>query len=195
MYPFVETIQIIDGKVCRLSYHNERMNATRTHFYSAVSPININNYLIPRTEKGVLKCRVVYTDCIHEVSYSPYTMRQIKSLRMVCDDNIDYEFKSTDRRKLNELSAMRGNEDEVLIIRNGFITDTSFTNIALFDGKDWITPAHPLLKGTQRAFLIKQGILQELDVAAKNIRKYKELCMFNSMIDFGKFIIPINRIV
>ena len=40
-------------------------------------------------------------------------------------------------------------QDEILITRNGLLTDTSIANIALFNGKEWHTPKHPLLKGVQ----------------------------------------------
>ena len=195
MCPFIETIQIVDGEVKRLSYHNKRMNATREHFYPHTSPLDLSDYLVTRHEKGILKCRVVYTDCIHEISYSPYTMRNIQSLRLVDDDQINYEYKSTDRSKLNELFARRGSEDDVLIVRNGEITDTSFSNIAFFDGNNWITPSHPLLKGTQRAALIEQGILQERSIYVRDIESYQQVCIINAMIDLGKLIIPISRII
>jgi len=44
--------------------------------------------------------------------------------------------------------------DEVVFIKNGMVTDCSIGNLLFFDGHEWITPYIPLLKGTQRAFLL-----------------------------------------
>ena len=49
----------------------------------------------------------------------------------------------------------------VNFVKNGRLTDTSYSNIALFDGNRWVTPAHPLLKGTMRQSLIDKGLLKE----------------------------------
>ena len=84
-------------------------------------------------------------------------MRSIRTLKLVTANHIDYRYKSTDRSELNRLTAQKGNCDDIVIVKNGFITDTSFTNLALFDGHQWLTPAHPLLAGTQRALLLEQG--------------------------------------
>ena len=56
-----------------------------------------------------------------------YCMRAISSLRLVTCDDIDYAYKSADRSRL----GLRGNADEIIIVRNGLLTDTSYSNIAL----------------------------------------------------------------
>ena len=66
-------------------------------------------------------------------------MREIRSLKVVVDDRIDYSFKSADRSSLNRLTAQKGDCDEIIIVKNGLVTDTSFTNIAVFDGEQWLT--------------------------------------------------------
>ena len=51
--------------------------------------------------------------------------------------------------------------DEVVIVKNGFISDTTISNLAFFDGSEWHTPNTPLLKGTKRAELLDSGFLKE----------------------------------
>lgn len=73
----------------------------------------------------------------------PYVMRTIRSLQVVEDDAIDYSFKRCDRTSLSALVARKGECDEIIIVKNGLLTDTSYTNLALFDGHDGSRPANP----------------------------------------------------
>ena len=168
MYQFIETIRIEKGNACNLFYHNRRLNEVRRYFRPECAPLQLEDYLHLSADMNGVKCRVVYTEeGITEVSYSLYEMRLVRSLRMVCSDTIDYSFKSTDRRKLNSLFQIRQDKDDILIVKNGLLTDTSIANIALYDGNDWYTPLHPLLKGTKRAELLDKGVLKEKEI--KNI--------------------------
>ena len=49
----------------------------------------------------------------------------------LCPDTIDYTYKSAHREELNALYAQKGMADDILIVRNGYLTDTSISNIAL----------------------------------------------------------------
>ena len=84
-------------------------------------------------------------------------------------------------------------QDEILITRNGLLTDTSIANIALFNGKEWHTPKHPLLKGVQRAALIDKHLIREKEITVDQLFNYSQICLFNAMIDFGKIKIDVNR--
>ena len=154
---FVETIKIKDGKAQSVAYHQARMERTIRHFFpqlSHTSMPSLKELLNSKDGMELYKARVVYGEHgVETVEYAPYTMRQIRTLQVVEDETIEYSFKSTDRSHLNALSAMKGNCDEIIIVKHGFVTDTSFTNLAIYDGTRWITPKHPLLLGTKRAFL------------------------------------------
>lgn len=194
MCQFIETIQILDGKIQRLEYHQKRMDTTRHHFFEKTLPIDLKQHIQPLSIPGEIKCRIVYSNNLIDISYSPYAIRNIQSLRLIFNDDIVYPFKNTDRNKLIELSEQKGDFDEILIVRNGLLTDTSYTNIALYDGKNWITPANPLLKGTQRDSLIDQEVLHEQDIHVEDLHQYQQLCLINAMIDFGKVVIPVSHI-
>ena len=113
-------------------------------------------------------------------------MKEIHTLKIVRDDDIDYSFKSTDRTDLNWLAATKGNCDEIIIIKNGLVTDTSFTNIAIYKDGKWLTPKHPLLLGTKRAALLENVIIQEADITVDDLMKAEKVSLFNAMIDFGE---------
>lgn len=126
---------------------------------------------------------------MEKVEYASYAMRPIRSLRVVCDDSIGYDYKSVDRSALNALVTKRGNCDEIVIVKNGMVTDSSYTNLALYDGHEWLTPRRPLLLGTKRAFLLDQGLLKEADLTLADLRRAQRVSLFNAMIDMGERVV------
>ena len=190
---FIETIRIDHGRVCNLSRHNRRLNDTRAHFWPESTPLQLSDYLSSPgcgagiTGAGIVKARVVYGEKgIEDLSYSPYAVRHVHSLALMQADTIDYTYKSAGREPLNCLFALRGACDDILIVKQGLLTDTSIANIALSDGTHWYTPAHPLLKGTKRAALLEEGILQEKDIRPEDLPSFSTVRLFNAMIDWGE---------
>ena len=198
---FVETIKIKNGKALALPYHQARMERTIHRFFPsfpslASEEIKLSSLISPKEEMHLYKARVVYgAQGVEAIEYAPYKMKEIHSLKVVEDDSIDYTYKSTDRSALNALAAQKGDCDEIIIIKNGLITDTSFTNLALFDGNRWLTPKHPLLLGTKRAQLLEAGIIEEADLTPEDLKKAEKVSLFNAMIDFGELVIGIRRVI
>ena len=185
----VETIKIKNGKALSLPYHQARMERTIRRFFPSLASekIKLSSLISPNEEMHLYKARVVYgAQGVEAIDYAPYQMKEIHSLKVVEDDNIDYTYKSTDRSALNALAAQKGDCDEIIIVKNGLITDTSFTNLALFDGTKWLTPKHPLLLGTKRAQLLEAGTIEEADLKLEDLKKAKKASLFNAMIDFGE---------
>lgn len=193
MCPFIETLRIENGVIDNLSYHTERFNRTRFTFWNDSVSMNLADYIRPPGADGILKCRIVYDEAVREVTYAPYAIRPVRSLRIVTSNTINYTHKSTDREALNCLFSQRETADEVLIVRNGLLTDTSIANIALYDGVNWFTPATPLLKGTRRAALLDEHTLTEREIPVEQLFDYSYIALFNAMIDFGKILLPVSR--
>lgn len=197
---FVETIKIRNGKPQLLAYHQARMERTIRHFFptlanTAMPSLQQTITLGEREKYGIFKARVVYgAPGIEDIEYAPYTMREIHSLHVVEDDDIDYTYKSCDRSQLNSLASKKGTCDEVIIIRKDLVTDTSFTNLAICDGKNWLTPRIPLLMGTKRSYLLDQGIIKEADITPEDLRNAQRINLFNAMIEFGDREIDIKDV-
>lgn len=186
---FVETLKIKDGVVLAVGRHQERMERTIGHFFpsSGASMPLLERIVVADDCKGVWKARVIYgARGVEKVEYAPYSMRRIGSLQVVADDRITYDFKSTDRTPLNALLAKRGMCDDIIIVRQGLVSDTSFTNLAVYDGERWMTPRHPLLAGTKRACLVEKGIVSEADLTVDDLKKALKVSLFNAMIEFGE---------
>lgn len=191
MYPFVETVRIEDGMMQNISYHQQRMERTMKRFFpdtrvpSLAEVLNGRQWPVGKIWKVHIEYDGGGISCIRA---DEYHIRNIRRLRLVTCNDIDYEYKSADRQQLEALRAMKGDADEVVIVRDGLITDTSYSNIALFDGHRWVTPRHPLLCGTMRQSLLDAGLLEERDVRATEWNSYEKVSLINAMMPLGRLI-------
>ena len=186
MCRFIETIHIECGRIYRLDYHIRRMAATMHSVFGKGDAMCLPGLLVPEKYKERTRCRIEYYDEIRKIEYIPYHIRPVRSLKLVADDEIDYSLKSVDRSSLDRLFGCRGQADEILIVKNGLLTDTSIANIALWDGYRWSTPRIPLLAGTNRQYLLDNGIIHEADIRADDLGNYSKIRLFNAMIEFGE---------
>ncbi len=114
---------------------------------------------------------------------------------MVEADDIDYSLKFADRSCLDELTSQRGIYDDILIIKDEMVTDSSFCNIVFFDGDRYITPSTPLLRGVARQRLLDLGVIEEREVRAVDIDKFVSFVLINAMRDFFSLPqIPVGNI-
>ncbi len=127
---------------------------------------------------------MVYNDRSLNIEYLPYQKRVIQTLQLIQADTLEYTLKYADRTELDKLFAQKSDADDILVVQNGLITDSSIANIAFFDGTKWLTPKHPLLKGTTRARLLKEKRLFEEDIHLKDLDRFSGFALMNAMIDF-----------
>ncbi|MCF6330098.1 MAG: aminotransferase class IV [Sulfurimonas sp.] len=181
-YEFLETIRVKDGIYSHLSYHQSRYTNVLNSF--DVKNIQRLDTYLNTSKKGLYRCRLIYNlQKIINIQYIKYKKREINSLKLVYDDEIDYSFKYLNRKNINSLFALRESCDDILIVKNGYITDTSVANIAFFDGQ-WKTPSSPLLKGTTRARYLNEGKIVESEIKVSDIKNFTKIALLNAMIDF-----------
>lgn len=194
MCQFIETIRIEDGKAINLGFHNYRFNKTRRDIFECNLPINLADYIQPGLYMERTKCRIEYQEEVENVEYIPYTVRPVKSLRLVTSDGLDYTYKSSNRQKLDELFKQKGEADDILIVRDGLLTDTSIANIALWNGEQWETPETPLLEGTMRASLLGKGKIVPAVIHPQDLSRYSLIRLFNAMVGFGEIEFDVENI-
>lgn len=185
MKRFIESIRIINAKPVNISLHNERVSKTALHHYGIDLNLPIEQIL---NENDIsfntpYKLRIVYSNKLESYSIEPYLQKELRILRVVTNDNIEYSYKYEDRAALDALYTKRGDCDDVLIIRKGIVTDTSYGNVLYSDGEKLYTPANPLLKGTKRERLLRDGKIIERDLPAERIRDFLQWYVINSMLD------------
>ena len=175
---YFETIKCEDFEIFNLEYHNKRVANT------IGLNINLQEYIYPPNEEN-LRCKLTYNDYeVLNVEYFPYKKREINSFKLVFDDGISYDKKYLDRENLDNLFLKKEDCDEIIIIKNSIVTDTSIANIAIFDGNIWITSKNCLLKGTTRNRLLEEKFLIEKDISIKMLKKASKIALMNAMIDF-----------
>ena len=175
---YFETIKCEDFEIFNLDFHNKRVANT------IGLNINLQEYIYPLSEE-FLRCKVTYNDFeILNVEYFPYKKREISSFKLIFDDEINYSKKYLNREKLDNLFSKKENCDEIIIIKNKIVTDTSIANIAIFYENMWITSKNCLLKGTTRNRLLEEKFLIEKDISVEMLRKASTIALMNAMIDF-----------
>jgi 4-amino-4-deoxychorismate lyase len=179
---YLETIRAVDGEVYHLEYHQKRYEKVLTSF--GVSEFkNLQDYLNPPSS-GLYRCRVVYSLDKVDVTYHAYKKRDINSLKLVYDETIEYSKKSTDRKNIDKLFDMRDKCDDILIVQNSLVKDTSIANVAFYNSGVWYTPSKPLLNGTTRQRLLDEGKIIEEKIKVQDLQKYSKVALLNAMIDF-----------
>lgn len=189
MSRFLETIRCANGVLENLSWHEARLNRTRRATFGTTEEWDLE--LRVRVPSGldphqVYRCRLVYGQDIESIEFISYAIRPIRALHLVPAEHLDYGFKYADRAALDGLRAGLPADEEVLILKNGLLTDTTYANVALFDGASWYTPAQPLLEGTQRARLLAEGVLIRERLAAADVRYFRKIRVFNAMLPWGE---------
>lgn len=177
-----ETIRCEDGVVAHLPYHQKRLDnslqclGSKTHF-------NLNELIVPPSN-GLYRCRFLYDASNYTIEFHPYTPRQITSLRLVFDDVVHYPLKYICRDQLDGLFTRREGCDDVLIVKDGILKDTTIANVALFIEGQWFTPQLPLLQGTTRERLLDEGFLLPAVLTQKDIHKAQKVAIMNAMVGF-----------
>ncbi|TWP29000.1 branched-chain amino acid aminotransferase [Apibacter muscae] len=187
MYRFLETILIKNHSFQNIAYHNQRANNTCQFFFKKKLVQDISEVISipPELEyKETYRCRIIYTDIIEKVEFIPYLQKPINSIQVVYNDDIEYSFKFENRSALDALK-INSSADDILIVKNNYITDTSIANILLRKYGQWYTPKHPLLHGTERQRLLDLNFIIEKDISIDSIDEYDSFCLINALRPFS----------
>ncbi|MFH0895479.1 MAG: aminotransferase class IV family protein [Bacteroidota bacterium] len=191
-----ETLRIENGSIAHAQYHEQRMMRSLHALYGLTEPWSLLQ-LIPipvEFQKGIFRCRITFDSEIRSVEFTPFIRRTINSLQIVHADNIKYEHKYSDRSVIDACFAQRGSADDILIIRNGFVTDTSFSNVIFQEGNTWYTPETYLLRGTARERLLSEKIIESRVIREEDILKYSHVSLINVLNEPGELVIPVSSI-
>lgn len=166
-----------------LAYHQMRFERTRSLELGLQKHPRLNRSIpVPQgLERGLFKCRVSYGERIDLIEFEPYANRVVESIRLVESNTIKYDFKYSDRSELDKLFILRGNCDDILIIKNGCITDSYLANVVFWDGAHWYTPDTPLLQGTMRARLLDEGRVIPRRIKPGDLEKFEQVRLINAM--------------
>lgn len=197
MSRLIETICIQNGEIRNLEFHQRRVNRSRWKLFGLNDEPNLGEVIksgfgsLPigaqrkQLPKEKTKCRIIYGEKLESVEFIPYKIRKINSVKLIENNEIEYPFKFEDR---NTFDLMRDSvtEDEIIIVKKGQITDTSYSNLVFFDGEKWITPASFLLNGTMRQSLLQSEKIIEDEINPKDLNRFFSFKLINAMMDLDE---------
>lgn len=192
---FIESIKVFNGIIYNLALHQERVSRTLSEFYPNAKIDLSEIKVFPMYGQGLYKLRIIYSDKIEKYEFLPYKIYETKTLKIVHSNNLNYKYKFLERTAINRLFSVRGDCDDILIIRNGLITDTSYCNVVLDDGHKLYTPANPLLKGIKREQLLQEKRIEPSEISIEDLVDFKRVILINAMIELeNQMLIEIPNI-
>lgn len=196
MSQFIESIKVEDREIFLSDLHQKRINETFAHFGKEGS-IDLEKIFkdLELDEDGLYKLKITYgLNKIFRAQLIPYAIPEIDDFQLVENNSFDYSFKFEDRKEFDRMKA-KAKAEEIIIVKNNHITDTSYSNILFLKKKDWFTPSTFLLNGVQRQHLLKTKKIKEAEITLQNLSEYSHFQLINAMNDFDDmFIYPISKI-
>ncbi|MCV6637380.1 aminotransferase class IV [Candidatus Albibeggiatoa sp. nov. NOAA] len=184
MSQLLETVKCIDGKAQNLIWHQQRVNQACRLLFKSQQNIDLSSIFEQAPKSGIFRCRILYQQQIEKIEFIPYQTPKIKSFKLIEANELDYSFKYADRQAINALVAQKQQADDIIIIQNQHITDTSIANIACWDGQSWLTPEKPLLHGTTRARLLAENKIISAKIDADEIKQCTKIALLNALLGF-----------
>jgi 4-amino-4-deoxychorismate lyase len=196
MSQFIESIKIEDQKIFLLELHQQRVNATFSNFGKEGS-LDLGKIFkeMKHDEDGLYKLKITYDlDKNYTKQMIPYAISELAKVQLVENNSYDYSYKFADRKVLEQMKH-KAKTDEIIIVKNNHITDTSYSNVLFKKGKNWFTPKTYLLNGVQRQHLLKTKKIAEAEITLQNLKEYSHFQIINAMNDFDDmFVYPISKI-
>lgn len=185
MSQYIETIQLLNGLLLNLEFHQLRFERTRKEELGITNhPRLAEQITVPKgLDTGKFKCRITYEKVIDLIEFEPQLPSEIRSLKLVYSDSICYGYKYADRSQLETLFQQRGDCDDILVVKKGAISDSYYANAIFWDGESWLTPDTPLLPGTMRAFLLNKDMIREAHITPQDLNRFQKLKLINAMND------------
>ncbi len=176
-----ETCLVVEGEVQNRSDHNERVSRSSRALWDReiILPWEVLEAELPK--EGQTRLRVEYDITgVIRVDSRPYFQSVMSTIKLF-ETYLEYPYKFSDRTELESIFKHRGIAHDVLMVIDGLVADTTMANVAMFDGKEWLTPCRPLLQGTCRARMLRQGLLKEYDISENMIRNAQSVVVMNAL--------------
>ncbi len=194
----LETICISHGRPLNLDYHRQRMKNSSQQLFPGYHPPDLEELLSklkPQSLKGNYRWRIVYGPDQLETEVLPYNYKPIRYLKLI-ETNIDYPHKFANRALLDSLHNKKGQADDVLLVKDGRITDTTIANIIFLKEGRLYTPNRPLLMGTALCRLLDEGRVTPMPIHPDDISQFEAYWLVNALrIAFPIQPIPIEGII
>ena len=196
---FIESILFKNGSYINLEGHQTRFDQTLKEHMEIEKGYLLEDILPHLKFQGRYKVKVLYEivdqkEVKFDIAFSRYITREIKTLQLVSTKAFNYSFKYENRDHINEL-LRQSKTDDVIISINNMITDSSYSNLVFWDGKEWITPDTPLLNGVRRQLLLRQKRIKEAPLRISDLGAFEKVSLINAMLDLEEVEVPFSHIL
>ncbi|QNS15125.1 aminotransferase class IV family protein [Mannheimia bovis] len=185
-FPLFETLSIIDGNIQNLPYHQQRFEQAVWEYFSCEPTFTLAQILVvPEAyQQGKVRCRIDYNASAFEITFFPYSPKQVERFRCVEVENWDYHLKFSDRKRFDLLNILQN--EEVVIINNGNVSDCSIGNLLFLKDGVWYSPQDYLLKGTQLTRLLEEGKVYLTKITQADLGQYEKIMLINALNPFNE---------
>jgi len=183
MYQFLETIAITPEGARNLELHQKRVNRVYSEFFPEEIAFQLRDVIKDAKSTGVEKCRIIYGGGDISVSREAYLPKWHRSFRLVRANSLDYAHKYLDRTRI-ELLLNGIMADDIIIVKDDYITDSSYANLLFLKNGKWYTPEKPLLQGTMRQLLLDTGVIHTRAIHFEQVMDYEAVLTINAMLGF-----------
>lgn len=197
MSQFIESIKIEDQKAYLLDLHQKRVDETFSHF-GAEGTLDLQEIFnqLAHDDNGLYKLRIVYDlKKNYKTRLIPYAISEMDLFQLIENNTCDYAFKFAERSDFETMKT-KVRAQEIIVVKNNHITDTSYSNLLFLKNKIWYTPTTYLLNGVQRQNLLRAGKIKEAEITLENISTFSHFQLINALNEFDESLVyPIERIV
>lgn len=192
-YPLFETLAIVDGNIQHIELHQQRIEYSFEHYFKTACSLFLKEMHIPKEyQTGFFRCRIDYNSEQYSIKFFPYIPRKIVQFHCMETANLDYQFKYSDRKRLDMLNNYLPHE--IIVINNGFVSDCTIGNLLFLKKNRWYSPTHYLLKGTQLTYLLMENKITLVPITKADIFNYEKIMIINALNPFNEQrAIPINK--
>ena len=193
MFPLFETIKVQHQKVFLFEDHLARMKHSVKTLSGRDLCIDLteNHILQEIQNKDLHKCRILYNEKEYQIELSTYNKRDIEKIVCIQDEDLSYPLKFTNKNCFLKHTKDLPATIEPIFVVDGLLTDSSYSNIALWNGSEWHTPKDPLFFGVRRNVLLNNSKIIEKEIAYKDIHQYEKVSLINAMLDLEELQIEL----
>lgn len=183
-FPLFETIAIIDGNIQNIEYHQARYHNACRNYLKNEPVLNLAEIInVPvKYQSGLVRCKVEYNSVEYQIQYFPYQAKRIEFFQLVQCENLNYQFKYTDREIFANLPI--STNSEVILLNDGKVSDCTIGNLLFLKNGKWFSPVDYLLKGTQLSRLLEKKRVELYRITADNLRDFEQVMMINALNPF-----------
>lgn len=187
MFPFFESIACIQGKPRNIRLHQARMAKTYLDHFGMQCPFDLASMVLPLDInpqfKQKWKCSYSEYDTHHEIkNYFPSHPIGFKCII----SKVDYPYKYSDRSALERIKISLPSGIEPIIVINGALTDTSYSNLIFYKDGNWHTSNTYLLGGTMRQSLLELQMIEECHISLSNVHTFSHFKCINALNSFDE---------